>query len=163
MKRIFVLRHGKADRTHFDKDYNRVLKNKGIDDSNRMGDFLKKQSGGIDLIIASGALRAKQTADLVHAKIMGNTVLKYDDRLYDNGVNGMFEILKEMDDAVETVLFVGHNPTLESFISEMVSNGTLHVKLTTCGLALISIEIDQWAKIQPQHGTLEWVLKPKLL
>lgn len=163
MKRIFILRHGKADRTHFDKDYNRVLKNRGIDDSNRIGDFLRKRGGMIDQMIASSALRAKQTADLVHAKLQGHTVLKYDDRLYDSGVAGMFEILQELDDAIETVLFVGHNPTLENFVSELVSDGTLHIKLTTCGLALVTSEFSEWSMVKPQHGTLEWVLKPKLL
>lgn len=163
MKRILVLRHGKADRTHFDKDYNRVLKNRGIDDSNRMGDFLKRRDFSVQWIIASGALRAKQTADIVQGKLQSNIPIQYDDRLYYEGVEGMLAAMQDVPDQVETLLFVGHNPSLEAFVSALVSDGSMDLKLSTCGLVLLTVEKDRWSDIRPNDGTLEWVLKPKLL
>ncbi len=163
MKRILVLRHGKAVSVGVDHDFNRVLKNRGIDDANRMGHFINKLDFKLDRIITSGAVRAKQTADIVYHHLDKKVPITYDDRIYHKGITGVMDILKQLESDCDNVLIIGHNPTLEQVIAKWVSNDQLDLKLVTCGLALVTIKAEMWSDIQNNHGILEWMIKPKIL
>ena len=64
MRRLLLLRHGKADRHSAGGDRERPLTRRGEDDSRRMGAFLREAGMTPDLAVASNARRAKQTMEL---------------------------------------------------------------------------------------------------
>ncbi len=86
-----------------------------------MGHFINKLDFKLDRIITSGAVRAKQTADIVYHHLDKKVPITYDDRIYHKGITGVMDILKQLESDCDNVLIIGHNPTLEQVIAKWVS------------------------------------------
>jgi histidinol phosphatase-like PHP family hydrolase len=65
MRRLLLLRHGKADRHSAGGDRERPLTRRGMEDSRRIGQFLRDEDVIPGLAVASNARRAKQTLERV--------------------------------------------------------------------------------------------------
>ena len=63
MKTLIILRHGKAEHDTMAKDdYDRLLTERGRKNARAMGDYIANRFGKPDLILASSAKRAHETA-----------------------------------------------------------------------------------------------------
>lgn len=67
VRMLLVLRHGKAQPEGPHGDKSRTLVERGRHDSASMGRLLAQLDGEIDLIVASDASRARETAEIVAA------------------------------------------------------------------------------------------------
>ena len=66
MKTLLVMRHAKSDHEEQDQlDHDRPLEQRGRMDAPRMGEFLVKKNVVPNYILASSAVRARETAKLV--------------------------------------------------------------------------------------------------
>jgi len=113
-----------------------------------------------DLILSSPAERARQTALLCAeaADYMGE--LRFEEALYDAGVDGAMELLGTLDDTVQTVMLVGHNPDMAELV-EMLSGEW--ARMPTAALARIDCPIDNWTDLTERVGQLIWVQLPREL
>ena len=59
------------------------------------------------------------------------------------------------------MMLVGHNPTFEELTSLLV--GAARVRMPTASVACIGLPFDDWKRISPGCGILEWLIVPKLL
>tara|TARA_Y100000748_G_C15205358_1_gene375172 strand:+ start:76 stop:570 length:495 start_codon:yes stop_codon:yes gene_type:complete len=162
MKEIYVLRHAKSswDNSNL-SDFERPLADRGISDAKKMSKFLKDMNIKIDKVLCSNAIRAKETFDLTadgfNFEIDKATYL---DKLYFGDTTTIIQDLKELDESLNNILIVGHNPTLH-YLVEILTNESIN-RFTTCNLATISHD-GEWVSLNSQQCSLKSLIRPKEL
>jgi phosphohistidine phosphatase len=145
MKTLLILRHAKSSWAAPGlSDHDRPLNDRGKRDAPCMGQLLLDENLTPGLILSSTAKRARKTASLV-AKSCGYSreVNELAD-LYLAGPQSYFEALQFVDDGLDRVLVVGHNPGMEDLVQELV--GEFH-RMPTAALAHVELEIDAWVNV----------------
>ena len=96
MRDLLILRHGKAEAEPEDDDFRRELADKGKRHTQRIAIWLQRQELVPDKVVSSPASRALTTAQKC-CKAMGldARMIVRDQRVYDSGLAGLVEILKE--------------------------------------------------------------------
>ena len=162
MKEIYVLRHAKSswDNSNL-SDFERPLAERGISDAKKMSNFLKDMNIKIDKVLCSNAIRAKETFDLT-ADGFNFEIDKatYSDKLYFGDTTTIIQDLKELDESLNNILIVGHNPTLH-YLVEILTNESIN-RFTTCNLATISHD-GEWVSLNSQQCSLKSLIRPKEL
>ena len=162
MKEIYVLRHAKSswDNSNL-SDFDRPLADRGISDAKKMSNFLKDMNIKIDRVLCSNAIRAKETFDLT-ADGFDFHIEKatYTDKLYFGDTTTIIQDLKELDESLNNILIVGHNPTLH-YLVEILTNESIN-RFTTCNLATISHD-GEWVSLNSQQCSLKSLIRPKEL
>ena len=162
MKEIYVLRHAKSswDNSNL-RDFERPLADRGISDAKKMSKFLKDMNIKIDKVLCSNAIRAKETFDLT-ADGFNFEIDKatYTDKLYFGDTTTIIQDLKELDESLNNILIVGHNPTLH-YLVEILTNESIN-RFTTCNLATISHD-GEWVSLNSQQCSLKSLIRPKEL
>ena len=111
-----------------------------------------------DLVLSSTARRARSTARRCLAASGAEAPLQLTRALYDSGAAGhLVEIARWAGDAHATVLVVGHNPDLEDLVETLTGEP---VTLKTAFLAVISLDLDNWADLATARGRLGRLLRP---
>ncbi len=153
MKTLLILRHAKSSWKDADlPDHDRPLKKRGQRAATQMGRQLAEKALTPQLILSSTALRAHETAELFAAACgyTGEIVLRAD--FYAAAPPAYLAALRELDDAYQRVMVVGHNPGLESLIAVLTGQTEL---LPTAALAHVELPIEAWKGLHDaSEGTL---------
>lgn len=155
-RRIYFLRHGKADRTAWDgADDRRPLTDEGREALERSAAGLQRLDLGVDLVLSSPLVRAVQTADIV-ADILGCAGgVVVDRRLGPSfGPGDLAALLAEHHEG--RLLLVGHEPSFSAVVG-MVTGGS-RLTFRKGGLARVDL-----VRERPPRGSLEWLLPPRAL
>lgn len=111
---------------------------------------------GLDCIVTSPLLRAKQTAEIVAARLELREKLVEDSRLAEGfNLESLAAILASHPD-VESVMLVGHEPTMSATIGRAIGKASLELKKA----ALAGIELGDR---RSPSGTLLCLIPPKVL
>ncbi len=154
--KLFFLRHGLAgDRSEWKgDDAERPLTSEGKDKIKRTAATLDELDLGLDVIITSPLVRARQTAEIVAQKL--DCRLVEDKRLASGfNVDKLHAILLDHSSA-ETIMLVGHEPDFSVTISAVTGGG--HIVCKKGGLALVELP-----NARSRRGELVWLLPPKML
>jgi phosphohistidine phosphatase len=161
MKILLLMRHAKASPgTAGVADFDRPLVDEGKNAAARIGLFLKREMLPIDLALSSPAARARETIEEVLQAAGWSLEVRADDRLYESGALQLFEVLSEVDENLNAVLLVGHNPVLEEFVLLLTGE---NVHLSPGTLAHIDLEAAKFSEVGENTGTLSKVVRPKEL
>lgn len=171
MKTVYLLRHAKSDwGVPGLADHDRPLNERGADAAPRMGAYIKAKHYKVALVLCSTARRTVETLHLVKPSL-GKPKEILEETLYLAEAARLLERLKRVDDKVESVMFIGHNPGMEQFaqalaaLPESEAQEKLHrrmrEKFSTCALAVIKLPIASWRDAKPGIGTLEDFMRPK--
>jgi phosphohistidine phosphatase len=159
MKTLLVLRHAKSSWENTEiSDFDRPLNSRGLNDAPIVGQNIKNRNIEIDLILCSPAKRAKATAILVKASAEIKSQIEFDEQIYEASSLRLLQVIAKIDDSIDTVLIVGHNPGSEDLIRLLTSE--IH-SFPTSALAKISLPIDKWSEISSGEGSLDFILTPK--
>ena len=122
MKRLLLLRHAKAvPATEPLVDIDRPLAERGDRDARRIGERLRRQQLHPTLILTSPAARALRTAQLVAEAIAyPRDAVSIDRRLYLAEPAATVEIIGAQNDAIKTLVVVGHNPGLTELVHQLL-------------------------------------------
>ena len=163
MKTLYLLRHAKSSWDNPDlRDYDRPLNSRGKQDAPRMGTWLKDQGIIPDLILTSSAKRALATAQhFIKAMDIPDTVLQMDERLYLAAPDEMLSVIAEIDDNVEALFLVGHNPGLTDLANQL-SEARID-NLPTGGIFAVTFAIQKWSELKPHNGKFLFFQYPKNL
>jgi phosphohistidine phosphatase len=112
-RRLALLRHAKSDYPPGVADHARPLAARGEREAPLAGHLLLERLGTPDLVIVSGATRARQTWDLAAQAWPARPHTVVDDRVYEAGVEDLVLLLREVELRFRSVVVVGHNPGLE--------------------------------------------------
>ena len=162
MSTLLILRHAKAQPDAPAGDHARALTARGRRDAAAIGAHLHDLIGRPDAIVASDAVRARQTAELV-AEATGFTApLTLEPQLYGAGLDTLFQVMHALPDEAGSVLLVGHNPGLEELVAALADTEE-EVTLPTAGLAQIEFAVVRWSEVQPGTGRLQGLTTPKTI
>ena len=161
MKKIYLVRHGKAESGSVDApDFKRVLIERGKDNSLQVARRMKKNKIKPSLILSSPAPRAFATA-----RIFANQ-LKYNPRsiksrkaLYDQEESALLDIVHSIDDKLDCIMFVGHNPSMEE-LAQFFTGGFKEA-IPTSGVVGITFKSKTWKEISRGKGKLKLFVFPK--
>ena len=142
-KTLIIMRHAKSS---WDNpglaDYDRPLNKRGLRDASRMAQWLSESELIPDQVIASAACRANQTASIVTNELALETDILETRDLYLSDYDAYLEQVSYLPNDVETVLVIGHNPTMESLIYLLSGES---VSMPTAAIAVIQLPIDTWS------------------
>jgi phosphohistidine phosphatase len=178
MKTLCLLRHAKSSWKYPElEDFERPLNRRGRKDAPLMGKILKDRlKFNFDLIVSSPASRATVTtriiADVLHqpgdqisfsnllyaASTQGDQI-SFSNLLYATSTQTLITFIKNIEDRVERLLLVGHNPELTSLANILTD---YHVSnIPTCGLFGMELKISSWSKISEKCGKFLFFEYPK--
>jgi len=158
---LYILRHGLAEEhSHSGRDRDRALTPEGIERTHSAGKALRKMDVEFDLVLSSPFVRAWQTAEIIVEELSCANRLQKCEALSSGGpIEEVFEALKKIEGAYESVLLVGHEPDLSQIISTLLSGSPdLAVTMKKGGLAKLTC-----MAADPGSARLEWLLTPKHL
>lgn len=153
MKTIFVLRHAKSSWNNSSlSDFERPLNERGKEAAPFIGEFMKKNDFTPDLIISSPAERAKQTAEFVKKAADFQSEIRFNEKIYEASPLRLLEVISQADADAEKLLLVGHNPGFENLVRILSGE---NVRMPTAALAVIDLEVDEWAEVYDECIALE--------
>lgn len=138
---LLLLRHAKSDYPDGVADHERPLAPRGIREAGLAGDWLRAHAPAIDAVLCSTATRARQTLERTRIE----APVTFADRLYDASPGTVIEEINGVDPGVETLLVVGHEPTMSNLALGLAaidgSNPTaaesISTKFPTSAIALL--------------------------
>ena len=161
MKTLYLLRHAKSSWANPKlDDFERPLNSRGHHDAPLMGNLLDKLNILPDLLISSPAIRAAMTSRIVAEAInYPLDKIRYDENIYEAGVSDLLDIIYSIDDNVNKLMLVGHNPAFTYFSHYLTKHDVQNIP--TCGLYGVNLEISSWTKIKKNCGKLVCYEYPK--
>ena len=158
---LYLLRHGLAvehGAPGFEDDAARPLTPKGRRQLRKIAAAMKQMDLDLDLILSSPLPRAKQTAEIVAARLKLKKRLNFSNALAPDGDPAiLFRQLERKRPAPEKLLLVGHEPDMSRLISRLVTGGAqLQMDFKKGGLCKLDAEKLKAGKC----ATLAWLLTP---
>lgn len=151
MKRIYFLRHAKAEEKAEGGDFYRKLSKKGKQDIKLLSTQIQNLALKPERIISSPALRASKTAKEFALALSCDNII-FEELLYQAGVEGIIKLIKEQDDNFKEIMLVGHNPSLKESI-ETLGRICLN-SFATCSLLCLEFEVQSFKDIQEHSAKL---------
>lgn len=143
---LVMIRHAKSSWANpLQSDFERPLNDRGEHDAPMMGERLKKAGLIPDLVIASTAKRARQTAKKIAAAIgYDSNKIQWMDKLYHCIPSVFEEVIDEVKDEVKTLFIVAHNPGISAFVNELSSLFSID-HMPTCGIVAARMDTEHWS------------------
>ena len=169
MRRLFLVRHAKAEPAVGRDDHDRALTSRGRDDARRVAIALASRKILPDLLIHSGAKRARETAEILAAEWPRQVELREDSELYDATPETMFDRGRALPDSSGRVAFVGHNPGLGELAVALAGAGPhpdlkrMAVKFPTGAVAALDFQVRHWRELERNSAMLALFLTPSEL
>jgi phosphohistidine phosphatase len=162
MKSLLILRHAKSSWKEVGlSDHDRPLNKRGRHDAPKIGRLIRKKGLTPQLIICSGAKRARETVERVIETCGYKGELRFSEEFYEAGPEAYIKVLKELDDRYERVMVVGHNPGLEELLEVFTAEEHL---LPTAALAQLALPIKKWGELDDStEGDLIKLWAPRQL
>ena len=136
MRTLILLRHGKSDWSGDEPDHLRPLARRGMRQVPDAGRWLQEYVGAIDLAVVSPAERARQTWQLAAAELAEPPPVRVEDRVYAGPAEALLDVVRELPDAVTTVVLVGHNPGMEDLLASLAGRW---LPMPTSALAVLDL------------------------
>ncbi len=143
MKTLLLVRHAKTASAGRDQsDHDRALEDKGVADAGKLAHFLKKKGYCVDVMLVSSANRTQTTAQILltafgahppKVVVSPDLYLASDDRIW--------SAIQGADQAIDTLLIVGHNPGLETLSRRFLPELT---KLHPGQMVRVRFNTDSW-------------------
>jgi phosphohistidine phosphatase len=142
---LLLLRHAKSSwKDERLADHDRPLKKRGRYAARLMGELIAAQGLTPDLILASSAVRVKETvSELTPASGFAGT-LKVEPDLYLAEPESYLQCLRLLGEGPDRVMCVGHNPGLEDLLERLTGQSE---RLPTAALAFVRLAIESWSEL----------------
>jgi phosphohistidine phosphatase len=159
MKTLIVLRHAQAKHPSEVQDHERPLTEKGVHEARRIGRLLRGLHP--ELVLCSSALRARTTTEAaLRAAQLSPSVQEFD-QLYDSDVPQHLDVVCRVEGSIDRLMIVGHNPTLERLVCQLVSRP---IVMTTGTMAVVAIPSQNWQAVASSlPGALVGLFDPAML
>ncbi len=167
MKHVLLLRHGKSS---WDDpklaDHDRPLAPRGRRAAKLIAEHLRRDLPAPELVLCSSARRTRDTLERISPALGGRVTVQIEDELYAASEERLLERVRELDEGVESVLLIGHNPGLERLALELAGSGDklagVRRKYPTAALATLEFD-GTWRELRPGSAELTDFVTPKQL
>jgi len=146
-KELLLVRHAKSswDDPYLD-DHDRPLNERGLQNAPEMGKRLQGLSIRPEVWISSTALRAITTAEIIAEQVgFPQDQIQRTKDLYHASATELQEIISELDDQIDSVVFFGHNPGVTSLFANLY--GLPIDNVPTCGVVHLQFNENTWSAV----------------
>lgn len=158
------MRHGKAEPSApRGGDFERALARRGREDSALVAAALRALGDAPEVIIASPARRAKETAEEVARALGHEDDIVWDRALYGAGGEAWLEALRRAPSKAESALVVAHSPGVEEAAALLTGAPPGFLACPTAGVVGLACGDDPWKGLAPATATLRYLIRPKML
>jgi phosphohistidine phosphatase len=156
---VYFLRHASAGQSLADpkKDEKRPLDDDGTIQSRYIGRALAASDITVDAIISSPLKRARQTATIVANELGFEQKIEVDGAMRPEATYAQFQALLKKYQAAESIIVVGHNPSMEQFLSRIIGRQGHAAAIDLKKGAIAKVDVKRL------EGTLQWCITPKLV
>ena len=161
MKTLTLIRHAKSSWDDLSlTDAERPLNRRGERDAPKMAERLLARGLKPDLIVASPAVRASTTADIIASGLgYPRDRIVRERSLYHASLDDLLDVTASQDDQLNSLVLVGHNPGLTMYANLLVPGLTHNVPTT--GIVSVSLERDDWSLYVEPRASLDFFDYPK--
>ena len=169
MLTLMLLSHAKSIQSDAGQaDSDRPLNKRGRRAAVAVGRYMASNDLLPQLVLCSPAIRAKETWGLAAGQLTTAPAIHIVPEIYDFGDGkALLEYLRRKAGAVQSVLLVGHNPSIGILAQILIGKGNnklreqLEKKYPTAALAVISFDFDNWGALAAGTGKLLHFATPK--
>lgn len=160
MKTLTLMRHGRAEpKDPRLSDFDRPLHRRGALEATRMAERALELQRVPELIVASSAVRTRQTAEtFARATELPERKVLREDQLYLAEPDEILEVIRGTGNRVAHLMLVGHNPGLSACANRLAATGGLG-EFDTGALCTLELPIENWTDTRfgigcnPQYDT----------
>ena len=152
MKKLYIVRHAQKEDVQIGRDdYDRELSPEGEKEAKNIAQNFASKNLPVDLIVASPAIRTKRTAEIFAEALKYKKTIMLNEVLYMAFVNELLETISYTFDTVDSMLLVGHNPSLTAFAITLVG---FKEKFEMGAVMEIDFDCDSWIDISKENARL---------
>lgn len=169
MKTLGLFRHAKSDwHDPRARDFDRPLNARGRKGAAVMGKHIIEHGPRWQRILASPAVRVTETIELSTRAASRPVGINWDRRIYLASSASLIDVLREQEGNPASILIVGHNPSLEDLIFDLVPDDgssplrdVVEEKFPTAAYAVLEVDIDDWADLGDNSARLVHLARPR--
>lgn len=159
MKRLFVIRHGKAEPSGGRPDVERTLTNRGENDASKLGQWTRDVRVPRAPLLTSPASRTLATAEMLcQAWDESTDAIHVQPEAYLASDRAWLSWIAQWSDNWESGWIVGHNPGVSELVERLTDQP---IWMPTCGLAEVELQISSWEEAFAGTGRLRSLITPK--
>lgn len=164
---LVLVRHAEAVGSGAGGDADRALSDRGRDDAQALGRWLREQGLGCDEVLCSPALRTRETMEELAAAGCPEAEVQIEHRLYDGDSDDVLRVVQGATNDACVVLVVGHapgTPSVVSLLADGEGDDDAHEGLThgfPAGTAAVLRYQGHWSDLAYGSATLERVWHPE--
>jgi phosphohistidine phosphatase len=167
MEQLFLLRHAKSSWEDPElADHDRPLAPRGHRAAKLIAEHLRRQTVAPALVLCSSALRTRETLELIAPALGEGVPVQIEDELYAASEQGLLERMRAVEDGIESLLLIGHNPGVERLALLLAGSGdevgALARKYPTGALATFEFS-GRWRELGAGKAELTGFVTPKQL
>ena len=159
-KHLWVLRHATAEAGAYGlSDFERNLTPQGQGEALKVGVWLDRHIGSVDMMIASPSVRTRQTTHaLCESSGYSMDDVNWEKQIYEASIDTLMKVVISLSEELNSVILVGHNPGLEMLVSNSVSEPAAQgIYLQPASLAHIIFPMS-WGEALGGLGKLDSIL-----
>ncbi|MGI4829334.1 MAG: SixA phosphatase family protein [Janthinobacterium lividum] len=162
---LYIMRHASAGtrRANAKLDVKRSLDKEGKQHCFHLAHVLNGLKLNFDLVVSSPLKRSLQTAQLIGTETGYEAKILHSDALKPEADFSQFQRLVHECRTFENVLMVGHNPTLTSFLGQLI--GQVSIDGDQSAMARVRLRKGSIARVTLERGPglLQWMLEPRIV
>ena len=136
------MRHAKSDwANHSLSDHDRTLNERGRLAAPLMAKHFLENSLAPNVVLASTAVRVRETLALMLAEWRYEPVVIFEQALYLASVETLKSQVQELHDSWSDVMLIGHNPGLADYASRLANQP---LEMPTAAVAVYETEEESW-------------------
>jgi phosphohistidine phosphatase len=161
MKRLAVLRHANSALAATGvADFDRPLDAHGRQAARRIGEELQRRGLDFDHMIASPAVRVRETVDELADGLGKIPAVEFEPSIYEASVDDLLRVVRQIPDRAAAPLLVGHNPGLHALLLHLTRDDVsgrrqrISGSFPTAALAIVALPTATWSKVEPGSGEI---------
>ncbi|MBW2940494.1 SixA phosphatase family protein [Zhongshania aquimaris] len=162
MKTLYLLRHAKSDWDD-DKltDADRPITKRGKRDCQLVSAELQRLERRFSHVFCSTAKRAQETLKRfqIDSNVFDDADIIHDNAIYTFEAAKLLAWLKELPQAIDSAVIIGHNPALAELANYLYDGKIGH--FGTCTFLELEINIEYWDQLRADSAKLSDIIRPK--
>jgi phosphohistidine phosphatase len=159
VRRLILMRHAKSDwADHSLSDHDRPLNARGRLAAPKMARHLSENHLAPKVVLASTAVRVRETLGLMLAEWGYEPVVFYEQALYLASVDTLKSQVRGLDDSWSDAMLIGHNPGLADYASRLASQP---LEMPTAAVAVFESTAESWHAVTARNIRLTAHWRPR--